>query len=227
VLITANEVSIQTGQTYEGADLERVNAFIVDVSAAIETFCRKTFTEPVPQAVKAVAMIEVRRLLNTEPGVSTERIADLSTGYAYGGAAVLLSNGSKEDLKNYLRWKRSSSGSIRLVSPDYVESMLSRHLPRPYDVDAPELVNGPATFRVSGRTAVEGLVQVQYTSNGIDWQDHKYVQSQDISDGGRPFWYADFIGTASSATYKWRARFRLDGDTSAWSDPVTVEYEVA
>jgi hypothetical protein len=117
MLVTVAEVEARTGQTYTGAELTRVTSFITDITAAIETYCRRTFTEPVPTVVKAVALVEIRRLLNTEPGVSNERIADLSTGYAYGGAAVLLSNAAKSDLDDYMSSIRPRWGSIQLVPP--------------------------------------------------------------------------------------------------------------
>ena len=117
MLITAEEVSVQTKQEYTGDDLAQVNSFIADVTSAIEVFCRKTFSDPVPRAIKAVAMMEVRRLLNTEPGVSTERISDLSTSYAYGGSGFVLSSSAKSDLRDYMRSTRPPWGSIRLIGP--------------------------------------------------------------------------------------------------------------
>lgn len=117
MLITAEEVSVQTGQTYEGDDLARVVSFIEDITAAIEVYCRKAFDDPAPRAVKAVAIMEVRRLLNSEPGVSTERISDLSTSYAYGGAGFVLSASAKSDLLDYLRSSRKPWGSIQLIGP--------------------------------------------------------------------------------------------------------------
>ncbi|WP_218040224.1 hypothetical protein [Actinomadura sp. WMMB 499] len=218
MLITADEVSVQTRETYTAEDLDRVNSFIQNVTDAIEVYCRRTFSDPAPGAVKAVALLEVRRLLNSEPGVSTERIADLSTGYAYGGGAVLLSNSAKADLRAYLRWKRPGVGSIRVFSPYYLSSLT------PPVVEAPTAATGPGDILISGRTCKEGLVQVQYSVDGIQWDDVVYTQSADISDGGAPYWQAIFPAPVESGVYRWRARLNYDGDVSKWSLAVKTSY---
>lgn len=217
MLITADEVSVQTGQTYEGAELERVESFIQNVSDAIEVYCRRTFTDPVPGAIKAIALLEVRRLLNSEPGVSTERIADLSTGYAYGGGSVLLSNSAKADLLAYLRWNRPGVGSIRVFSPHYHSSLLAPRVQAPAEVTGEDIL-------ISGRTEREGLVQVQYSLDGIKWDDVVYTESADISDGGAPYWQAVYPAPVQSGVYYWRARLTHDGETSKWSLAVSTNY---
>lgn len=121
MLITADQVSALTGQTYEGIELNRVNAAIEDVSASIEVFLairRIAVPVPTPAAIVTVARMEVRRVLNSEPGVSTERLADLSSGYAYGGAAYDLSPGAQSALKRYVRSLRGPLSSIQLVRPE-------------------------------------------------------------------------------------------------------------
>ena len=218
MLITAEEVSVQTGQTYGGADLDRVNSFIQNVSDAIEVYCRRTFSDPVPGAIKAVALLEVRRLLNSEPGVANEKIADLSTGYAYGGGSVLLSNSAKADLRAYMRWKHPSVGSIRVFSPLYRSAI------RPPQVSAPAEATGPDDIVISGRTEHEGLVQVQVSTDGITWEDVVYTESTDISDGGAPYWQAVYPAPAESGVYRWRARLNYDGDISKWSLAVQTSY---
>lgn len=218
MLITADEVSVQTRETYTGEDLDRVNSFIQNVSDAIEVYCRRTFTDPVPGAIKAVALLEVRRLLNSEPGVSSEKIADLSTGYAYGGGAVLLSNSAKADLRAYLRWKSPGVGSIRVFSPYYLSVL------QPPVVMAPSDVTGPSDIVVSGRTGKEGLVQVQYSLDGVQWDDVVYTQSSDISDGGPPYWQAVYPAPVESGVYRWRSRLNYDGDISKWSLAVKTFY---
>ncbi|MEU9871110.1 hypothetical protein AB0C87_24985 [Actinomadura sp. NPDC048021] len=218
MLITADEVSVQTGQTYTGTDLDKVNSFIQNISDAIEVYCRRTFSDPVPGAIKAVALLEVRRLLNSEPGVANEKIADLSTGYAYGGGAVLLSNSAKSDLRAYLRWKRPGVGSIRVFSPYYVSILQAP------TVSAPVEATGPDDIVISGRTCKEGLVQVQYSVDGIQWDDVVYTQSSDISDGEAPYWQAIYPAPATSGVYRWRARLNYDGDVSRWSLAVSTTY---
>ncbi|MEU5878185.1 hypothetical protein [Spirillospora sp. NPDC047279] len=220
MLITAAEVSVQTGTVYTGAELDKVNSFITNVSDAIEAYCRKTFPDPAPGVIKAVALIEVRRLLNSEPGVSNEKIADLSSGYAYGGAAVILSNSSLDLLTNYLRWISPRYGSIRLVSPVRVSAV-----PLP-TFTAPLYVEGPADLTISGRTQSEGLVQVQYSLDAFDWQDLAIAESLDRSDGSFPAWRASLMAPAASNTYRWRARFKVDADPSKWTLALTTVYEV-
>ncbi|WP_433332536.1 hypothetical protein [Spirillospora sp. CA-294931] len=220
MLITADDVSVQTGTVYTDADLDKVNSFIQNVSDAVESYCRKTFPDPAPGVIQAVALIEVRRLLNSEPGVSNERIADLASGYAYGGAAVILSNSSLDLLTNYLRWISPRYGSIRLVSPVRVSAV-----PLPTLVVPPH-IEGPADLTVSGRTQSEGLVQVQYSLDGFDWQDHAIVQSLDRSDAGFPAWRASLMAPAVSNTYRWRARFKVEDDPSKWTLAQTTVYEV-
>ncbi|WP_026415394.1 hypothetical protein [Actinomadura oligospora] len=217
MLITADEVSVQTGTVYTGSELDKVNSFISNVSDSIEAFCRRTFPSPAPGAIKAVALIEVRRLLNSEPGVATERVADLASGYAYGGAAVVLSSASEDSLRAYLRWVSPRYGSIRLVTPTYVSA-----LPVPI-VTVPSVVQGPTDLTITGRTWREGLVQVQHSLDGVTWVDSAVAESQDISDGGLPYWHTSFPIPAGMAVYGWRARLRFDNDTSRWSRAVQTE----
>lgn len=121
MLITAADITAWTGETSTGADLDRVNTAIADVSASIDIFLLSrglTVPSPTPAALVAIARMEVRRVLNSEPGVSTERIGDLSSGYAYGGAAFDLSPGAERALKRYVRSVRGSVGYIQLVRPE-------------------------------------------------------------------------------------------------------------
>jgi hypothetical protein len=119
VLITVDDVQARTGESYEGADLARVNAFIEDVSALITDFCLPTvIPSPTPGSVKAVAAMEVRRYLNTEPGVYTDRIDTLSEAYGYRGAAVVLAPEAEAALTKWIRTQRSAIRTIRLVRPE-------------------------------------------------------------------------------------------------------------
>jgi hypothetical protein len=113
--VSVADIEARTGQTYsEPVDLARVNAFIEDVSALIESYCRKQFTAPVPAAIKAIAAKEVIAALNVDPGIASERIGDLSTSYGFGGSVVTLSSSTKDALFPY---RRTGIGSIRLISP--------------------------------------------------------------------------------------------------------------
>ena len=121
MLITASDITAWTGETYEGPALDQVNAAIADVSASIEIFLLLrgiTVPTPTPASLVAISRMEVRRYLNSEPGISNERIADLSSGYAYGGAAYVLSPGAESALQRYARTLKGSMGSIRLVRPE-------------------------------------------------------------------------------------------------------------
>lgn len=212
LLITAEEVGVQNRTTYEGEALAQVNSFIQAISAAIETYSKRTYSEPVPAFIKSVALIEVRRLLNSEPGVANERIGDLATAYEF---TALLSNSAKADLKAYLRWMRPGISTIRLFSPNYKRSSL----PAP-TLKTLSLSDGD--LEVTGRTPAEGLAQIQYSSDGFEWVDMTYTHSLDRSDGDLPA-FKGILAGPTSGSYKVRARWRYDDDTSGWSLPKTVE----
>ncbi|GAA3537207.1 hypothetical protein GCM10022419_016310 [Nonomuraea rosea] len=121
MLMTVTDIEARTGQTYEDEQLDRVNAFVGDVTALVESYLGRTYTTSTPPAaVRAVACLEVIRYLNTDPGVASDRIGDLSTAYAYGGAVVVLSRDAKDALRPF-RWK-SGLGSIQIIS---------RYIPEP------------------------------------------------------------------------------------------------
>jgi hypothetical protein len=218
VLITADEVSVQTGQTYTGAELARVESFITNVSASIEAYCRRTFTAPVPGAIKSVALMEVRRRLNVEPGLVNERIGDLGQGFERG--SEILTSSSMAALDAYLKWTTPRMGSIRLVSP-----LRQPALPAPA-FQVADLVWWPNEITITGRTQEEGLVQFQTSSDGWTWTDHLFVESRDISDGGLPAWRIVYPTPVASGHYKWRARFRYDDDVSPWSRALHTNYQV-
>ncbi|WP_043617366.1 hypothetical protein [Nonomuraea candida] len=115
MLMTVADIEARTGQIYEDERLVQVESFIADVTGLVETYLGRTYTTAAPPAaVKAVACLEVMRYLNTDPGVASDRIGDLATSYAYGGAVVVLSRDAKDALRPF-RWK-SGLGSIQLVS---------------------------------------------------------------------------------------------------------------
>lgn len=122
MLMTVSDIEARTGQTYEDEQLVRVESAITDVTGLVETYLGRSYaaSDP-PAAVRAVACLEVIRYLNTDPGVASDRIGDLSTAYAYGGAVVGLSRDAKDALRPF-RW-RSGLGSIQIVS---------RWIPDPY-----------------------------------------------------------------------------------------------
>lgn len=120
-LVTVEDVQARTGETYQGTELARVNAFIEDVSALIGDFVATlggSIPDPTPGSVKAVAVMEVRRYLNTDPGVYTERVDVISDSFAYQGAAVALSPGAEDSLKRWIRSTRKGLRTIQLVRPE-------------------------------------------------------------------------------------------------------------
>jgi hypothetical protein len=82
-LCTVEDIQVRLGQTLEGDDALRVEAFIDDVSAMIVAYCRGTdITDPPPAEIKAVAVAEVMRALNAIPGIIAEQIGEISTRYS-------------------------------------------------------------------------------------------------------------------------------------------------
>lgn len=82
-LCTVEDIQVRLGTPLEGDEALRVEAFIDDVSALIESHCRgTTFGDPPPAEVKAVAIAEVMRALNANPGIIAEEIGEISTRYS-------------------------------------------------------------------------------------------------------------------------------------------------
>jgi hypothetical protein len=207
MLITVADVQARTGETYADAELARVNAFIEDVTGLVTDFCSPTIIpDPTPASVKAIAAMEVRRFLNTEPGVSQDRVDTLSEGYAYGGAAIALSPGAEAALKKWLRTKRSSLRTVRLVRP------------AEWDVIAP---TAPTDLVVAG---------VASTSISLSWSassDNCQVAGYRVYEGstlvGDVCWpNVTILGLtpSTSHTYQVLAYDRLDNQ-SPLSSPVT------
>lgn len=115
MILTVSDIEARTGQVYEDEQLDRVNAFISDITALIEAFLGRSFENtPAPPAVKAVAALEVMRLLNSDPGIASDRVGDLSTSYAYAGAVVALSEESKAALRPFRA--NAGIGSLQVLS---------------------------------------------------------------------------------------------------------------
>ena len=114
MLLDISDIEARTGNSYtDPAEIARVEAAIEDVTALIESYCKRTF-DPVPAAVKAVAAREVIAALNVDPGIASERVGDLSTAYAGSGAVTALSTASMRVLR---RFRSKPAYSIQLVSP--------------------------------------------------------------------------------------------------------------
>ncbi|WP_441111178.1 hypothetical protein [Nonomuraea sp. ZG12] len=117
------DIEARTQQVYEDAALIQVQSYIIDITGLIEDFLGRSYatTEP-PAAVRAIACREVMRYVNTDPGIATDRLGELSTGYAHQGAIEVLSDATESALRRYRN--RRGIGSIQLVSrfiPDPVE----------------------------------------------------------------------------------------------------------
>ncbi|MEO3860128.1 hypothetical protein [Acrocarpospora sp. B8E8] len=115
MLMSVDDIEKRTGQVFEDERLDQVSVYITDVTALVESFLGRSYdTVAAPAAVKAIACLEVIRNLNTDPGVAGDRVGDLSTTYAYGGAVVVLSPDAKAELRRFR--KRSGIGSIQIIS---------------------------------------------------------------------------------------------------------------
>jgi hypothetical protein len=119
MLMAVSDIEARAGQVYEGAQLSQVTAYMSDVTALVEDFLGISYATSVPPvAVRAIAVREVMRYLNVDPGIATEHIGDLSTGYAGGGVIEVLAPATEAALRRYrsrLRG-RPGIGSLRLVS---------------------------------------------------------------------------------------------------------------
>lgn len=105
---TAQEVALRLGRDLEPtAEAARVDALLIDVSALVDGFCRRSFS-PTPADVKAVVIAEVIRLLNTNPGISVEDVGDVRVEYAATSGG--LSRSARDSLQTY----RLKYGSVRL-----------------------------------------------------------------------------------------------------------------
>ena len=97
---TVDDVAARLGKEItDTAEIAQVNAYITDVSAWVDDFCRGSVPNPVPASVTSVVCAEVIRLMNTVPGISAETVGDVTTNYQ--SSALGLTNGSKEVLKKY------------------------------------------------------------------------------------------------------------------------------
>lgn len=81
-LCSVEDIQVRLGTPLEGDEALRVEAFIEDVSALIVAYCRgTTIPNPVPAEFKAVAVAEVIRAMNANPGIIAEEIGEISTRY--------------------------------------------------------------------------------------------------------------------------------------------------
>jgi hypothetical protein len=117
LLLSVADIEARTKQVYEDEALTQVEAYVQDVTALVEDFLDISYaTSTPPVALRAIAAREVMRYLNTDPGIATDHIGDLSTGYT--GVIDVLSPQTEAALRRYrsrLRGRRGI-GSIQLVS---------------------------------------------------------------------------------------------------------------
>lgn len=117
MLLTVADIEARTGQTYEDERLTQVETYVIDVTGLIEDFLDISYaTSTPPAALKLIAAREVMRYLNTDPGITSDHIGELSTGYQ--GGIDVLSPQTEAALRRYrTRLKgRRGIGSIQLIS---------------------------------------------------------------------------------------------------------------
>jgi len=107
---SVEDIQVRLGSPLEGDEALRVEAFIEDVSAMIGVYCRGADLDPVPPEVKAVAVAEVMRALNANPGIIAEEIGEISTRYSV--YRFGLSADARSVLRNY-RGLRNTSVSAK------------------------------------------------------------------------------------------------------------------
>jgi hypothetical protein len=97
---SADDVATRLGRTLDPtAEVPRVDALIEDVSALVDSFCRRSFSDPIPGAVKAIVCAEVMRAINQTPGISQEHVGDVQIRYVTSPTA--LSSAAREALTRY------------------------------------------------------------------------------------------------------------------------------
>ena len=109
-LCSVEDIQVRLGQPLEGDEALRVEAFIDDVSSLIVAHCRGQAFDPVPVEIKAVAVAEVMRALNANPGIIAEEIGEISTRYSV--YRFGLSADARQILKAY-RKSRNTTISAR------------------------------------------------------------------------------------------------------------------
>lgn len=117
MLLTVADIEARTRQVYEDEALTQVESYILDVTGLVEDFLDISYaTTSPPNAVRAIAAREVMRYINTDPGITSDHIGELSTGYQ--GGIDVLSPQTEAALRRYrgrLRGRRGI-GTIQLVS---------------------------------------------------------------------------------------------------------------
>lgn len=97
---SADDVAARLGRMLDPTlEVPRVNALIEDVSALVDSFCRRVFNDPVPGIVKAIVCAEVMRAINQTPGISQEHVGDVQIRYVTSPTA--LSSAAREALTRY------------------------------------------------------------------------------------------------------------------------------
>jgi hypothetical protein len=102
-LCTVEDIQVRLGLPLEGDEALRVEALIEDVSALIVDYCRgTTIADPPPAHIKAVAVSEVIRAMNANPGIIAEEIGEISTRYQ------VYRFGLSSDARQVLKFYRSN-----------------------------------------------------------------------------------------------------------------------
>lgn len=97
---TSSDVAVRLGRVLEPTvEAPQVTALILDVSAYVDAFCRRTFQAPFPGDVVAVVCAEVMANMNSTPGIVNEQVGDVMTEYV--PRVPGLSDDAMEALKHY------------------------------------------------------------------------------------------------------------------------------
>jgi aminopeptidase N len=112
--VTVDEVATLLGRELESSESDKAEALISYISALVDNYCRRTFSDPVPDAVKGQVCYEVVRALNSSPGLTAETTGDVS--YQYVSGSGTLSRAAKDVLNRY----RLRFASVRLEGTTYV-----------------------------------------------------------------------------------------------------------
>lgn len=82
MLATVEDIQTRLARSFEDEEVARVEALIKDVSSLITAYARKDFLPTIPDEIVAVTCAEVIRYMNSNPGILSEEIGEISTRYA-------------------------------------------------------------------------------------------------------------------------------------------------
>lgn len=111
-LATVEEFIDRLGRQLDTDERRRAQAIIDDVSALVVAYCKRNFSDPAPNDVRAVVLSEAISAFNTVPGIRSENIGDVQVSYSYSTGSGSLSSSSRTALNHY----RVKFTTIRLTT---------------------------------------------------------------------------------------------------------------